>query len=141
MLEIKYNIERPELQSNGYYMTYGWLILEHDPHLDYWPVVSGKFGRGSIPLGIYQVTKPIMIGDQPENKPYKKEGNPWIAKLTPIGKCVDDQGPRTGLFLHPDGNVDGSLGCIAVSERDLSLFEMLKYLFEHYRQEVRLLVC
>jgi len=139
MIEITYDIKKVLLQDNKYYESYGWLIIDIGTEFNCWPIISGKYGRGSLPIGIYKVNRPIKLANQPENNPYKKEGFPWVSELKPLGKCVDDQGERTGLYMHPDGNLLGTLGCTGVIERDISLYDMLIYIFDVRKErEVRL---
>ena len=53
-------------------------------------------------------------------KPFKRETEaylgkeyPWVAKLTPQFKT-----DRTGLLIHPDGNKEGTMGCIGISKKE-----------------------
>lgn len=122
---IKYEINRVELQANGYYVSYGRLIIPDSPTYHIFHVISGKYGRGSIPIGIYNLEEPVKLTDTTDYEAYKKEAIPWIAKLTPLGKCSDDQGERFGLAIHPDGNIEGTLGCIGIKRHDMKCFNVL----------------
>ena len=133
-MKITYNIRKLELQSNGYYLTAGWLVIEDENKYNIWPIVSGKYGRGTAPIGLYKLIGPIKLTDIKENNSYKNEGFPWICGMQPLGKCVDDQGNRSGLALHGDGGVFGTLGCLGVAERDISLYYKLKELFKKEKE-------
>lgn len=81
---------------------------------------SGGWGNGALPCGLYDVQKSVKLPDIKENEAYKRTEFPWYARLTPLFRTE-----RTGLLIHPDGNILGSLGCIAISENDSELFKML----------------
>lgn len=79
-----------------------------------YPTISGPYGKGFLPRGEYKLTSCYFMKDNGGVDAYKKEGKPWVAKITP---CFTTK--RTGLYIHPDGNVEGSLGCAAITEGDL----------------------
>lgn len=87
-----------------------------------WRAVSGPFGKGSAPPGQYLIKKLVDIPDVPENAAYKGPEGCWFAPLEPAFKT-----DRTGLGIHPDGNVPGTLGCIGVNKADsAAVMEVLK---------------
>ena len=91
------------------------------------PTVSGPYGKGYLPRGRYKLAKCYFMADNGKVDAYKKEGEPWVAKLEP---CFSTG--RTGLYIHPDGNIEGSLGCAAISKGDLDAKkEIDKLLAEH----------
>ena len=87
-----------------------------------WPAVTGPWGKGAAPPGEYMIQKATRLKDCKKNRPYRdKAGNVWFAKLTPTFET-----DRTGLGIHPDGNVPGTLGCVGVTCDDTSaLFALL----------------
>jgi hypothetical protein len=90
----------------------GDLVLDNEK----WPCISGKWGNGALPKGEYKVKKCYFLKKvKGKTEPYAKEGNPWVAPLIPQ---FDTE--RTGLLIHPDGNKEGTRGCIGISENDLS---------------------
>lgn len=127
---IWYNINNIFIQKNKYVSSEGKLHILHD----YFDCISGKYGNGSIPIGIYRVEKPIIFKDIPEVEAYKKEWLPWGASLTPLFNC-----DRTGLMIHPDGNLEGSLGCIAITKKDKQVFESLSKYWEKYELRLKVL--
>ncbi len=83
---------------------------------------SGPFGKGPIPKGQYMVKPAVAIdaGDDANKGFIDESGFAWWAALVPTF-----QTDRTGLGIHPDGNVEGTLGCIGlVLEDTRAWFEM-----------------
>lgn len=89
-----------------------------------WAAMSGKYGNGAMPYGEYTVFQPTQLKEKEEYNPFKKEVFPWKCDLKPRF-----QTGRSELCLHPDGGVYGSLGCLVIEERDISLFFILKCIF------------
>jgi hypothetical protein len=89
-----------------------------------WSAVSGPYGQGSLPEGLYRIGKAVAIDpDNPGNRPYRDSaGLAWWCPIYP--SFITD---RTGLGVHPDGNIPGTAGCIGIKERDTAeLLERLK---------------
>jgi len=84
-----------------------------------WFACSGGWGKGSIPHGIYLLSKAIKLPEA-GNDAYKKESFPWVIHLTPT-RFVG----RDALALHPDGNIPGTLGCIGIMQDDIDCYEVL----------------
>lgn len=82
--------------------------------------VSGGWGKGALPQGIYTVVPARKLPDTKENVAYKKEGFPWVAGLMPQFDT-----DRTNLAIHADGNVPGSLGCIVIQVGDIEAYNLL----------------
>jgi hypothetical protein len=142
MFSLKYDIIKVELQQRGYYKSYGYLYIYENKDHHLFPALSGGYGRGSLPIGSYDVGSPVVLDDTIDNYAYKGDVFPWCCSLNPIGKCQDDQGKRTKLLIHPDGGMNGTLGCIGISKDDQKAYETMKFLFEKYnKREVRLDVC
>ena len=72
-----------------------------------WRAVSGPWGRGILPNGIYTIDRPVLTGEMPMKD---VNGFGWKARLIPRFKTE-----RFGLLIHPDGNVLGTKGCIGIS--------------------------
>ncbi|MEM9894927.1 MAG: hypothetical protein AAF789_01040 [Bacteroidota bacterium] len=71
--------------------------------------VSGPYGRGELPLGLYHVERNKLL-DKPNNDPYCDSlKNCWFQVITPQFSTH-----RTDLGIHPDGNLQGTLGCIGI---------------------------
>lgn len=56
---------------------------------------------------------------------------PWVAKLTPQFNT-----DRTGLLIHPDGNKEGTRGCIGISKKedDTEVYWSIKNLLESKKE-------
>lgn len=91
------------------------LILDDEGGYNSYPCISGPWGKGYLPFGKYHVNNCYFMKDDGTVDAFKREDKPWVAKLTPLFET-----DRTGFFLHPDGNVPGSLGCPTIMERDMS---------------------
>src|SRR4051812_15449669 len=100
MADITFEITtRSGLQADG-------RLKWPDRHLDS-SAVSGPFGRGCLPTGIYTASRAQLL-DRPANSPYCDPGNRcWMQLITPTFAT-----DRTDLGIHPDGNVPGTEGCI-----------------------------
>jgi RHS repeat-associated protein len=89
-----------------------------------WKAVSGPQRNGAAPSGMYTISvRALPVGK--ENKRQSSycdpSGNCWFARLAP-----DEDNGRTGLGIHPDGNVPGTEGCIGIKGKDTSdLYELL----------------
>jgi len=85
--------------------------------------ISGKWGKGALPSGLpYKVKQAVRLGHDASPAYADKSGMRWWARIEPDGWECD----RTGLGIHPDGNLPGTLGCIGIGEAyTASLFDML----------------
>jgi hypothetical protein len=88
-----------------------------------WECISGKYGNGALPKGMYKITdcyklKPI----KGKTESYTGIEFPWIAKLTPSFKT-----DRKSLLIHPDGNLEGTRGCIGIckKENDVEIYNFI----------------
>ena len=121
-MQLVYDIKRLQVQSNKYIKTFGHLVLNDDvTRVKAWPALSGGFGEGSIPIGIYEVTDCTKLLDIPVHVAYKREDFPWWAKLKARSECL-----RTALYIHADGNVPGTLGCLGVTLNDIDCFSHIR---------------
>ena len=91
------------------------------------PICSGGHGNGYLDLGTYSIRgliSPEKIAKMPNPKPYQTDGYGFAAPMTPLFKTN-----RTGIWMHPDGNIPGSLGCIVWTmplEFNKDLYQLLK---------------
>jgi len=55
----------------------------------------------------------------------------WVAKLTPQFET-----DRTGFLIHPDGNKEGTTGCIGISkkENDVAVYEAITNLLKDRKE-------
>jgi len=81
--------------------------------------VSGPYGNGPLPPGEY-VTSTTLA---PNAGHYFPSGF-RLDSGTAYGVKLEPQFPtsRGGLWIHPDGNVAGTLGCIGVAPQDAERF-------------------
>lgn len=80
----------------------GEIIFSHDAR-------SGGFGKGSLQPGEY---KAVWYTDKSE-KAFVNHGLGWLVSIIPQFET-----DRTQLAIHPDGNVEGSEGCIVMRFQD-----------------------
>lgn len=92
--------------------------------LQQWSGISGPHRRGTLPAGRYILPRgPAVVGaNQRRRQSYcDAAGNCWWQPITPTFPTN-----RSGLGIHPDGNVPGTEGCIGVTENNTSdLFDWL----------------
>ena len=111
-----------------YPRTKGNLVLfdNDDQVMFVMEALSGGWGKGTIPLGVYNLGIPAKLSDEKKNNPYKKQGYPWWIGLQAIHKT-----DRSGFGIHPDGNVPGTMGCVSPVHDDIWFFEYSKPLIEN----------
>ena len=74
--------------------------------------ISGTYGKGYLPEGLYHLTNCYELKAAPgQTEAYTGKSFPWVAKLEP-----QFQTERTGLLIHPDGNKEGTKGCIGIAK-------------------------
>jgi RHS repeat-associated protein len=81
-----------------------------------WPAGSGPWGNGQLPPGTYTLpSPPVTVPPNHPNQPSYCDGsgNCWWQPITPNFPTN-----RTGLGIHPDGNVPGTAGCIGATDND-----------------------
>ena len=88
-----------------------------------WSAVSGPFGAGSLPVGIYDIARrEITEYTNKVDVPYRdKTGMGFFVPIYP--KFQTNRGKSGGrLGIHPDGNKPGTLGCIGITEANTRSF-------------------
>jgi len=91
------------------------------------PILSGGHGRGYLDLGEYSIrglSTPEKVAKMPNPKPYQTDGYGFAFPMTPLFETN-----RTGIWMHPDGNIPGSLGCIVWTQSKTFneiLYELVK---------------
>ncbi len=81
-----------------------------------WPAGSGPWGNGELPVGNYTLPSgPDLVPPSHSSQASYCDGagNCWWQPITPSFPTN-----RTGLGIHPDGNVPGTAGCVGVTSRD-----------------------
>ncbi len=82
-----------------------------------WNAVSGPFGAGALPPGLYDISRrEITDYTSKVDVPYRdKTGMGFFVPIYP--KFNTNRGKTGGrLGIHPDGNKPGTLGCIGITD-------------------------
>ena len=78
-----------------------------------WTARSGSSNFKSAPSGIYEIGRLIDLFFCKDTVPYcDKSKHCWFCPIEPVFDTV-----RSGLGIHPDGNLPGTQGCIGVSRQ------------------------
>ncbi len=84
-------------------------------------VVSGGYGKGAIPDGLYDIERyKAVAGDKSTMKSgfvNPINGRGWFLPLTPKFATT-----RHGFGIHPDGNLPGTKGCVGLQGADMKKF-------------------
>jgi|TARA_R100000084_G_C4558978_1_gene103646 hypothetical protein len=97
-----------------------------------WECISGKYGKGALPKGRYKIDNCYKLKPtKGETEAYTVREFPWVATLTPQFET-----DRTGLLIHPDGNKEGTAGCIGISkkENDVEVYEAITNLLKSKKE-------
>ena len=91
------------------------------PNFGHWAAVSGGWGD-PIPAGIYTVERRnVTEYTNSIGKGFKDEtGKGYFVPLTPHFSTV-----RTGLGIHPDGNLPGTKGCIGIKSNASTFYSAI----------------
>jgi hypothetical protein len=90
----------------------GWIFYNGRliaPSGESWIARSGPWGNGQLPDGLYTIG---TAGPVPKSRgsSYRDATNfSWWCPIVPRFSTK-----RTGIGIHPDGNVPGTLGCIGI---------------------------
>ncbi len=88
-----------------------------------WNAVSGPFGAGALPYGLYDIARREITGyTNKVDIPYRdKTGMGFFIPIYP--KFNTNRGKTGGrLGIHPDGNKPGTLGCIGITDANSKNF-------------------
>jgi hypothetical protein len=88
-----------------------------------WNAVSGPFGAGPLPVGLYDIARrEITEYTNKVDVPYRdKTGMGFFVPIYP--KFQTNRGKTGGrLGIHPDGNKPGTLGCIGITDANARSF-------------------
>lgn len=114
---MKFVIEREETR-NGKKGAHGTLHWDSKTY----EALSGFYGRGPLPVGNYDVkTRNVVTGNHMEEPFCVGSGDSKLCYFIPLEPRFN-AGGRDGFGIHPDGNVEGSEGCIALPEADARRF-------------------
>ena len=118
-----------DINENDGKKAEGRLVITDGTTYKEFPAISGPYGKGHMPKGVYKTTSCYFMKDDGSVDAYKKEGEPWVAVLEPQFET-----DRTGLLIHPDGNVEGSLGCCALTSGDLEAKSLITELLKNNKE-------
>lgn len=77
--------------------------------------ISGPYGRKELPAGLYHVFRNELLDKSNQESYCDSLRNCWMQVIRPQFSTS-----RTELGIHPDGNKQGTLGCIGLFESDTS---------------------
>lgn len=81
-----------------------------------------------MPKGKYIIDKCYKLKPiKGKTESYTGKDFPWLARLTPQFET-----DRTSLLIHPDGNLQGTRGCIGISkiENDIEVYNSIAELLK-----------
>lgn len=81
-----------------------------------------------MPKGEYKIDECYRLEPiKGKTEAYTGRDFPWVAKLKPQFET-----DRTGLLIHPDGNKEGTRGCIGIlkKENDTEVYTSIKNLLK-----------
>jgi hypothetical protein len=88
-----------------------------------WNAISGPFGAGALPPGLYDLGRREVTGYTANiDLSYRdKTGRGFFVPIYP--KFQTHRGRSGGrLGIHPDGNKPGTLGCVGITDRNARSF-------------------
>jgi hypothetical protein len=88
-----------------------------------WNAISGPFGAGVLPLGVYDIgRREITDYTNKIDLPYRDQTG--MGFFVPIYPTFNTNRGKTGgrLGIHPDGNKRGTLGCIGITDASAKSF-------------------
>ena len=88
-----------------------------------WNAISGPFGAGALPLGLYDIGRREVTGYTSSiDLAYRdKTGRGFFVPIYP--KFQTSRGKSGGrLGIHPDGNKPGTLGCVGITDQNAKSF-------------------
>lgn len=123
MYSVEFLVDRKEKNPvNGVAIHKGITLIKYrGTRQDSFYTISGGWGNGPLPFGLYRAENIRILEDIEKNFPFKKEGFPWFMNLQPQFSTE-----RKDLGLHADGNVPGSEGCAVITQRDIAFYCIIK---------------
>ena len=119
-MELKFIKQKAETAVRGNkseigIIVYGKLAWEDTEY----NVVSGPWQNGAIPNGDFEIKiRNVVVGSNLESGFEDTQTNKrWFIPLE-----AKFQTNRQGFGIHPDGNIEGTQGCIGLVGRDANLF-------------------
>jgi hypothetical protein len=88
-----------------------------------WNAISGPFGAGVLPPGLYDIGRREVTGYTASiDLAYRdKTGRGFFVPIYP--KFQTNRGKSDGrLGIHPDGNKPGTLGCVGITDQNAKSF-------------------
>ena len=79
--------------------------------------MSGGFGKGVLPKGGYAVKTRNVVEGPSLASGFRLNGTAFFIPIE-----HDSDTTRGGLGIHPDGNTQGTLGCIGLQSGDAAKF-------------------
>lgn len=92
---------------------------------DVYEAISGPWGKGMLPNGTYDVkTRNVVLNGQDPGYKDPITGDSWFIPIELRADAGDtsDCECRGGFGIHPDGNVEGTAGCIGLVGKDAAQF-------------------
>ena len=95
-----------------------------------WSAVSGPYGNGAAPPGIYDVLPAGDVNSSTNPSNYNRfcdpDDNCWFARIRPAFSTT-----RKGLGIHPDAPPPGTLGCIGIQTPNTAVLrDLLSFLYD-----------
>jgi len=87
------------MEFDGHWLTWGRVRYE---------ARSGPWGKGTLPAGAYEVRVKEAVVNLTASGYVGDDGVGWFIPI------VGDTPGRGGFGIHPDGGVEGTLGCIGL---------------------------
>lgn len=88
-----------------------------------WNAVSGPFGAGPLPPGLYDIAR-REITDYSNKIDAAYRDKSGFGFFVPIYPKFETTRGKTGgrLGIHPDGNKPGTLGCVGITDTNAKSF-------------------
>jgi hypothetical protein len=92
---------------------------------DLYECISGPWGKGMLPNGVYDVKiRNVVLNDPDPGYKDPVTSDSWFIPVELRADTGDrsDCECRGGFGIHPDGNVEGTAGCIGLVGKDAGAF-------------------
>ena len=105
----RFSFFRDIVPPGGYKNDSQILMLYYPDGVVSFPALSGPHGKGPLPEGWYRPGPLIELNPETCNPGFSVGKIAFWIRLYPQFET-----DRTGLGIHPDGNIKGTLGCIGI---------------------------